>query len=280
MELNLIWLVKTQLEVQFSFEWICEVFSSYEVNHIYDLENKYDNVLNNSVLIVCVGKSPNERLIDYIHQYNQKNLNYTILHLSDEAFEQNIDFYQHSNKIIRNYYNKSYVDRYSKIFTLPLGYQTRIKNLNLDRSIDVNFVGQVKSDRHEMLSVFSSVEKKYFYLTRMWGDPNGLNVEQFSQVLSSSKYTLCPRGWISLDSFRLNEALECGSIPVSILDYDGSDYFYKIYGEHPFIIGKDWQDAYHRMTTCDRDLKLLEINKWWIDFKQNLKNKIKKYIDG
>ena len=71
----------------------------------------------------------------------------------------------------------------------------------------------------------------------MWGDPNGLNVEQFSQVLSSSKYTLCPRGWISLDSFRLNEALECGSIPVSILDYDGSDYFYKIYGEHPFIIG-------------------------------------------
>jgi hypothetical protein len=277
-EINLIWCVKSQYEVDFSFKWINEIFSEFEINHYYDIDNNFDKFIDNSILTVCVNKNPNTRLIEYINKYNEKELNYTILHLSDEAFEQNIDFYSVSKKILRNYYKKEYVDKYN-ILTIPLGYQSGIEHVTTQKIYDVNFIGQIKSDRHEMLSIFNNISNKYFYLTRMWGDPNGLNTSQFSEVLSQSNFTLCPRGWISLDSFRINEALECSSIPVSILEHDGTDYFEKIYGEHPFIIGNDWNDAYLKMISCKTTEKIEEVNNWWTNFKQSLKIKIKNYVD-
>jgi hypothetical protein len=278
MELNLIWCVKTQYEVDFSFNWINEIFSEFEIKHHYDITNNFDKFIDNSIIIVSVGKESNTRLIDYIKNYNDKDLKYTILHLSDEAFEQNIDFYRSSVKIIRNYYNEDYVRKYN-ILTIPLGYQTNVKYTDNEKSVNVNFIGQLKSDRNEMLINFNQIDSKFIHLTRMWNDPQGLNTEQYSEVLSKSSFTLCPRGWISLDSFRINEALECKSIPVSILDNDGSDYFEKIYGKHPFIIGKDWSDSYDKVISQNIEEKSKEVIFWWNDFKNNLKIKLKNYIN-
>lgn len=277
-KLNLIWCLKTQYEVNFSFDWICNLFSQFEIVHTYDISNKFDIFLDNSIIIVCVGKDSNPKLCEYIETYNKKSFNYTVLHLSDEAFEQNIDFYKVSKKIIRNYYNQSYVQNYP-ILTVPLGYQTGISPKNVHKSLMVNFIGQIKSDRADMVKSFEVTQNKYFYFIRQWADPASLNVDQFSQVLSASFFTLCPRGWVCLDSFRINEALECNSIPVSILDYDGSDYFTKIYGSHPFIIGNNWQNSYEIMRNTDPIKKLVEVKSWWSDFKNDLTDKIKNYIN-
>ena len=277
-KLNLIWCLKSKYEIDFSFNWINEIFSECDIIHHYDIENKFDKFIDNSILIVCVNDEPNHRLIDYINQYNSKNLNYVVLHLSDEAFEQNIDFYSVSKKILRNYFKKEYVEKFN-IMTIPLGYQTGIKYIESPRIHDINFVGQLKSDRYEMLSKFQHINNKFFHFTRMWGDPSGLNVNQFSEVLSRSNFTLCPRGWISLDSFRINEALECNSIPISILEKDGTDYFQNVYGTHPFIIGSDWNDAYSKMISCVVETKRVEITDWWKNFKQELKIKIKQYVN-
>jgi hypothetical protein len=276
-EINLIWLVKTDYEVAFSFDWIKNIFSNFLIKNHYDIENKFDLFVDNSILIVSVGKEPNTRLIDYINGYNSLNLNYSILHLSDEAFEQNIDFYNTSKKIIRNYYNKEYIEKYN-ILTIPLGYQSGIKKVDLDKDLDINFVGQLKSDRYEMLNTFNSVDKKYVLLTQRWADPNGLGVKDFSNILSRSYFTLCPRGWISLDSFRINEALESGSIPVSVLDNDGSDYFTKIYGDHPFIIGKNWNDSFEKMKDSNKEQLSYLCSKWWDNYKKSLKVKIEDFI--
>ena len=276
-KINLIWLVSSQYEVDFSFDWIQNIFSKFEIKNHYDISNKFDIILDNSILIVCVNKNNNPFLIDYINKYNSMNLNYTILHLSDEAFEQNIDFYSVSKKIMRNYYKEEYVSRYN-LFTIPLGYQTGIKRIDFDRNTDINFIGQLKSDRYEMLSRFNDVKSKFIHLTRMWGDPHGLKVNQFSEILSKSWFTLCPRGWISLDSFRINEALECGSIPISILDVDGSNYFDKVYGKNPFLIGESWMDVYDKYLSCNKEDLSKECNKWWIDYKESLKYKIKDFI--
>jgi hypothetical protein len=277
-KLNIIWCI-SQGEIDFSFDWINEILSSFDITHYNDISKRFDIFKDNSVIVVCVDKEPNIRLIEYINTYNDKNLNYTILHLSDEAFEQNIDFYKYSNKIVRNYYNEEYVKEYN-ILTIPLGYQTSVKYTDTEKSINVNFIGQLKSDRHEMLRNFNQIDSKFIHLTRMWNDPQGLNIKQYSDILSKSCFTLCPRGWISLDSFRVNEALECKSIPVSILDNDGSDYFEKIYGKHPFIIGKDWSDSYEKTISQNIEEKLNEINSWWNDFKDGLKIKLEKYINN
>lgn len=277
MQINLIWCVKSQYEKDFSFDWIEEVFSNFEINHIDDFQNKFENFENNSVIVVSVQKDSNNSLISYIQKFNQLNLNYSILHLSDEAFEQNIDFYAVSKKIVRNYYNEEYSEKFN-VMTIPLGYQTGLKKIETDRDIDLNFVGQLKSDRFEMLSTFKILPNTYFFLTRMWNDPNSLNLKQYSEVLSRSWFTLCPRGWISLDSFRINEALECGSIPVSILDKDGTDYFEKIYGEYPFIVAKDWNDAKIQFNNVDKRLLSQKVNEWFVNFKLELRKKLENFI--
>jgi hypothetical protein len=248
-----------------------------EIENHYDMSNKFDLFLDNSILIVCVGKNTNPELIEYINKYNSLNLNYTILHISDEAFEQNIYFYSVSNKIIRNYYKKEYVVKYN-ILTIPLGYQTGISRTTSDKQINLNFIGQLKSDRNEMLISFHNEKSKFIHLTQQWGDPNGIKVDQFSEILSRSWFTLCPRGWISLDSFRINEALECGSIPISILENDGSDYFEKIYGKHPFIVGNSWFDSYNKYQNCNKESLSIECSNWWEEYKESLRFKIKDFI--
>jgi hypothetical protein len=278
MDINLIWCVKTQYEVDFSFIWINEVMSGFNVKNHYDISNNFDLLIDNSVIIVSVNKDPNTRLIEYINKYNDNNLKYSILHLSDEAFEQNIDFYKVSKKIIRNYYNDSYTKNFNLI-TIPLGYQTNVKYSNEEKTINFNFIGQLKSDRYEMLANFNQINNKVVHLTRMWNDPQGLNTTQYSSVLSRSLLTLCPRGWVNLDSFRINEALECKSIPVSVLDTDGTDYFEKVYGEHPFIIGTDWKDAYNKALKENLLEKYNDVFDWWCSYKESLKIKIKSFIN-
>lgn len=275
-KLNFIWCLKSKYEINFSFDWICEMFQQFDIVHNYDIENSFSTYLDNSIIVVSVGKGANDRLCEYLQNFNLKNLNYTVIHLSDEAFEQNIDFYKFSKRIVRNYYNKEYTQQFP-ILTVPLGYQTGVKPQQIHKSLMVNFVGQIKSDRYEMLNYFQKFSNKYFYLTQQWNDPNSLNHLQYSQVLSSSFYTLCPRGWVSLDSFRINESLECGSIPISVLDKDGSDYFSLIYGEHPFIIGSNWENAYDKMFETDHIKKLDQVKDWWMGFKNNLSLKLVEY---
>lgn len=278
MELNLIWCVKTQYEVDFSFNWINKIMSKFKIKHHYDINNNFDILIDNSVIIVSVNKENNNNLINYINKYNDNNYRYAVLHLSDEAFEQNIDFYKVSNKIIRNYYNESYQSKYNMI-TIPLGYQSGVNYINNDKLYDFNFIGQLKSDRYEMLSKFNQIDNKFIKLTNMWNDPQGLNTYQYSDILSKSYFTLCPRGWVNLDSFRINEALECKSIPVSIIDTDGTDYFEKVYGKHPFIIGENWDDAYKKVIEIDKDTKLDEIFSWWEKYKDSLSIKIERFIN-
>ena len=276
-KINLIWLVKSEYEVHFSFDWIQSIFSYFQIENYYDISNNFDIFLDNSILIVCVDKNANPTLINYINKYNSMNLKYTILHLSDEAFEQNIDFYSVSSKIIRNYHKKEYSDKY-KLLTIPLGYQSGIKKTETGKTLDINFIGQLKSDRYEMLAKFNNIQSRFIHLTQMWGDPNGIKVEQFSDILSKSWFTLCPRGWISLDSFRINEALECGSIPISILDTDCSDYFEKIYGKHPFIIGNNWEDSFKKYSLCNREDLHNQCSSWWTEYKESLRFKLKDFI--
>jgi hypothetical protein len=264
-------------EVNFSFTWINYIFSKFKINNFYDTENKFDYFRDNSIIVVSVNQNTNDRLVKYISDFNKNGLNYTILHLSDENYDQNIDFYSVSKKIIRNYYNEDYSSRYNLI-TIPLGFQTGLKKYKNDKTYDINFIGQMKSDRNSMLGTFLGVEEKFIHLTQMWNDPNGLNIDEYSYILGKSWFTLCPRGWVNIDSFRINESLECSSIPITILD-NGIDYFEKIYGEYPFIVGDNWEDSYNKYINCNRFDLSNDCQIWWSDFKENLKTKLKKFIE-
>jgi len=78
---------------------------------------------------------------------------------------------------------------------------------------------------------------------------------------------------VTLDSFRIYEALEAGCIPI-VERRPGFDYFAEIYGNHPFPSVLDWNEAVtliaHLQThglvagmqrACER---------WWADYKRTL----------
>ena len=278
--MKIIWCVKTTEEKRFSYDWLKEILR-FDIE--YDDSKRGYTLFEDNVYIVWCNQEYEQGFVNYINEYNKRGLNYSIVHLSDEAFEQDIEFYKISKKIIRNYYNKSYTNNYN-IYTFPLGYQTGVKYHSESlRKFQFNFIGEIKSDRKEMVNIFFKGDKEsILHLTTRWADPNGINPNDYGKFLSSSQFTICPRGWVNLDSFRLYEALECGSIPISILDSDGFDYFINIFGSgHPLMIFKNWQDAYNNVTSMkDEDIiyKLKEIKDFWKTFKQTLSKNIANFI--
>jgi hypothetical protein len=276
MSINIVWCLKTELEIEFSRDWLKEILG-FDNEIIQHNENKYDAFLDKSFIVCCTEKK-SEKLEDYIKKYNDLGLKYCVVHLSDEAYEHNIDFYDISKSVIRNYHNEEYSKRFPNLKSFPLGYKTGIRvNPELEKTYKFNFVGQLKSDRCLMKESFES-DETFFRFTQSWNDERfGLDIKKYSNILSSSCFTLCPRGWLNLDSFRICESLECGSIPISILDHDGTDYFKNVFGDHPFIIGKDWVDARRiadNMSQSDIIKKYVEIDSYWESFKSNLKSSI------
>jgi hypothetical protein len=101
------------------------------------------------------------------------------------------------------------------------------------RKYQWNFVGQThdKPTRKTMLAAAGALRGPGFVkLTGFWNDSAGLDTAAFRDLLVDSHFTLCPRGFVHPESFRLSEALETGSIP--IIEQDA--YFAMLFGEdHP-----------------------------------------------
>jgi len=80
----------------------------------------------------------------------------------------------------------------------------------------------------------SRFDSSYLHETSRWNDPAALKNGEYKAVLFDSKFVLCPRGFRSVDTFRLYEALECGAIPVAETETP-IDYFEDFFGPYPFL---------------------------------------------
>ena len=269
----------TKDEVAFSHEYISEFFDGIPYEHHYDLNRKYDIHKNNAV-IVYGSEKYNPEFIRYIEEYNVLGYNYIIIHLSDESYKHDISYYKIAKKVFRTYYNIEYTEKYN-VETIPLGYKSGIVRYNKDEiKYLFNFIGQMKTNRYDMLDVFKKTSYNYFvHLTNQWNDPNSINGKEYYNVLSDSLFTLCPMGWINMDSFRICEALEMGSIPIVLRDVSKYDYYKNVFGEHPFIIGDTWEEVYDRIENmCETDYIQYRENVlyWYKGFKYDLKKNILK----
>lgn len=75
-------------------------------------------------------------------------------------------------------------------------------------------------------------------LTAMWNDEsNGMATEQYRRALLESLFTLCPGGG-NVESFRISEALEAGSIPI----IESAQEFEIIYPMHPMPYVRQFDD--------------------------------------
>ena len=105
---------------------------------------------------------------------------------------------------------------------LPLTYENPElfeKYKNNTKHILCSFVGSITHDcRKIMVDELSYNSDIVFLINDVWTNQIELHKqEQFLQITSSSKFTLCPRGY-GKTSFRLYEALKLQSIPIYIYD--------------------------------------------------------------
>lgn len=81
-------------------------------------------------------------------------------------------------------------------------------------------------------------EDGFTNLTSMWNDAQrGMQVKEYREALLRSTFTLCPGGG-NVETFRVSEALETGSIPI----LESSEEFEVIYPLHPM----PYVRAYHQ----------------------------------
>lgn len=144
-------------------------------------------------------------------------------------------------------------------------------------------MGQIhkQGDRAEMIDSLKKTDQNFFYnINESWQSSDSLSVSSYREVLENSLFSICPRGNSSVDTFRLYESIEAGSIPIVVRD----EYWKKLFGEnHPLIECGSWDKALKDMLKLNKNDQFIKdyriiLNKWWNIQKLKIKNFAKNTI--
>lgn len=243
-----------------------EFFTETKFQTILFSPNEINNLLisKNTVLIFSSNAYRFEDLKNLVLKSNPK----IIIHFSDEWGNkpQYDELSEYCELYIRQYRNRYQANH--KVKVLPLGYNLGMFDescllynspISTHRFLNWSFVGNMKSDRWEMLDEFRRIPKGSV------GNADGLGMRT---IYSQSKFVPVGRGHVSLNCFRIYEAVSCGAIPVVVGPKEEILNTFQDEGDYPWITAEKWKKA---VEIC-RDLLASgdEINKiqtknldWW-----------------
>jgi len=206
-------------------------------------------------------------------------------HLSNENLKYDYQFLNHSNIVLRSYYNP--LIKHKKCFAIPLGYQSGFRNIENIKGENNkymwSFIGQMKSFRKPMYDAFQKFEPNYTSFSQKWNSQS-LSFDEVKQLYLDTAFAPCPFGSVHADTIRVMEVLEWGCIPV-VVHFLGNDYYKYIYGDHPFIVGKNWDDAAQKAAEIFENKMLLkkkqtETATWYEKFKEDLTDDVVSIVSG
>lgn len=163
----------------------------------------------------------------------------------------------------------------SHVFVVPLGYGTdmlkkekssifasseskRIKQI--PRYFSWSFVGNIKSNRPELLEAFESIEPNF---------QGTASKDEMRDLYGNSTFVLSGRGWVNLGCFRHYEATIMGAIPVVVGKPSEVEATFGYFGERPpWLFAETVNDSVVAVKSllCDRKeirRKQLAILEWW-----------------
>jgi hypothetical protein len=156
--------------------------------------------------------------------------------------------------------------------SFPWGWTPECTQIGFARPLNWSFAGQnTHGRRKECIDVLREIRNKkgdgLLYESSSFG--TGLSLGTYFKLLSSSKLVPCPSGPLTVDTFRVCEALECGAIPlVDTVSPTGAygHYWYRVFGERmPFPLIYDWNKLPEVMEQWlnDWETKADTVQKWW-----------------
>ena len=259
-----------------SDKWIFEILNKVKFNII----DKIENVENEDILLIV--DSSVETKEDFYNKLKLICSKIFLIHLGDESGLYNLsNIYNNCNHVWRSFCTSQYFNN-NKVSCLPIGYKsgTFFKNKTGERKYKWSFLGTPhRSSRHDILFQLSDIEPSFCHKTSKFNQKI-IEVDQMSEILSSTDFVPCPNGFFHPETYRVYEALECESIPIV---ENAFKYYDRLYPNNPFLKVDKWLDAKLLIHSWNKEKiikKREECKSWWINYKDKLKLKILEKINS
>lgn len=224
--------------------------------------------------------------VDIIERLTKNYQLGVLVHISDEFMGENGDrascsrVYNKALVVLRQYGFYKKVDHH-RAFQIPLGYmkgllsglnrssvEEALHSLSIptaQRTYNWTFIGgkhgRGKKDRDEAIRAFSSWDRHLIN--------ESLPLLTVKGIYEKSKFVLAGRGWITLDCFRIYEALISGAIPIVASHASEISTTFNYNGHKPnLLFANSWNDALviaRNMSDADVDNKRNQLVNWYVD---------------
>ena len=258
--------------------WIYELLEYVKFDEIDSLTDFH---IEEKIIIVD-SELPNKQ--EFYSKIFKKFKNLYLIHLGDEGGrEYNESFYSNFNHIFRTFHLNKFSSN-KKVSSIPIGYKSGVKKKieNSNRKYLWSFMGTIHgASRFDLIYQNKDVIPNFINITKKFGGENSLSSQEYCNVLNNCIFSLVPHGYIHPETYRLYESLECGSIPIIENPYN---FFNNFLPNNPFYSISIWSEAKDIIEKICKDKKKLDdvsaiTNKWWTEYKKELKNKIYKEIN-
>lgn len=258
-------------------DWIEYLFQNIPHTTIENLDHSL--LLNNCIIVDAICWAPYHN--NYINQLKLKNFNFGLIHLTDETRADDISSYKDCKFVLRNYYRSNVPDH---VLHFPLGWNTGFRDITENKPYENrhylwSFVGERwDSNRSSMNHFMSTLPQGKIYIAKQHGPR--LSVPDMSKIYRDSIFVPCPKGALSVDSFRVTEALEAGCIPI----VEKSSYWRELHGDmFPAVQIDSWEMAPKVVEKIYNDKDILtslgrKCQSWWEQTKSTLKGKIEDLV--
>lgn len=251
--------------------------------------------LSASIVVYLELSEINTDLIRHLKAHGKKVVLY---HMGDERADKEIMAYAECDLVIRNYFFEhilSSAGTAKNIMWVPNGFRTGVgpraqgalKKASSRQSL-ASFLGWINngsSFNQERVSFAQAAAdcKENLYVLPSRGFAEGYNVGLYAAIMEDSIFAPCPAG-NSPETIRLYDALETGSIPISIEhEFLNSKEALGLIGPVPFLILQSWSELpavlsqmKEKSVSSPDTLVALQAEciTWWANYKRAIQQKI------
>ena len=177
---------------------------------------------------VFVTRMDLPKWIPIFDTFSKEGRNFYVIHISDEFGKDDISWYNlpTCKGVIRNYYRED--ANQPHVITLPLGYAqgTHTKLMkSVAKDLVWSFEGTGWFGRNEKLAELKSIVPNHCVLHPDWNSPNQKSRAEYASLIARSQFVPIIRG-NNVETFRLYECLEAGSVPIYVRE-SGDDLYWK-----------------------------------------------------
>ena len=261
-----------------SKDWIYSLLQDINYKSI-NSEEEIDK--GDTVIIIDSGIHFKEHLYIKLKTLTKR---FFLFHINDEHLDKrSAPIYSYCDYVWRTCCSPKYFTN-NKVKCIPPGYKNGFKqkfDLNKKRDYKWCFFGtQHKSSRHDMNFQLEKIKPNFVNRIDKFADKKkSANVEEMEKVYFNTNFAPCPAGFFHPESYRIYEALQCGTIPIVESVYN---YFDNIYPKNPFIKINKWKEAKEIIDNWNDDQilnKRKECINWWnqylLDHNNFVREKIK-----